>query len=549
MKDIQSKKFRLSPKNIIMIATVLLVAGIICIGIYAYSLINNPDVITIGVGENYTLDPDKDDYIIRSYNAKVVSPSSGSNVVGNTTGEAVVCIKYNYFVRDFYRFRVIPAPQTVSLDKSQLQLGVGENHTLSATCISDTHRFSISYSSSDSDIATIDENGLISAVGTGECEIKATSYNNVESVCKLTVSDAPTSINFSDTTITMGVGESVPLTPTFNDGEFSNALTYKSDNEQIVSASKNAVTALKAGECTVTATTYNGHKASCKVVVKNTPQQISVVTLDKYSVNSHIDVIAGMPSDCAAYSIDVTVSDDSVLKIDEKSPMLIHCIKEGQSDITLTLQSGVSATKTITVGNYTGNQIKDFKILNQYPTLPTGCEVVSLTSVLNHYGMDVSMTTMADEYLPYYNQYPPNPNLGFLGDPYSRDGAGCYAACIKQTADNYFTSNSIDDYVALDISGCTPYELFDYLQNNVPVVTWVTSGFVTPWVDSSWIVNGETITWCSYEHCLVTTGYDKNAGTVTVADDSGGYTYTVSMSKFKEVFLGMDSMAVVILKK
>ena len=90
---------------------------------------------------------------------------------------------------------------------------------------------------------------------------------------------------------------------------------------------------------------------------------------------------------------------------------------------------------------------------------------------------------------------------------------------------------------------------YNFLNNQVPVITWVTSGFVTPTNDGTWKVKNETITWCNHEHCLVTTGYDKDAGTVTVADDSGGYSYTVSMSQYEKVFKGMGSMAVVVLKK
>lgn len=549
MKDKSKSKFKSITKAIIAIAVILLIVGIICIGVYAYSLMNNPDTITIGVGESYTLTPSKDDFMVRSYNAQVISPSSGSSVVGNETGEAVVCVKYNYFVRDFYRFRVIPAPKSISLSKTELQLGVDESYTLNATCTTDMHKFALTYTSSNSEVATVNENGVINAKSAGECEIKVSAYNKLESVCKLTVSQSPSSISFDSEQITMGVCESAPLALSFNENEFASTITYSSDNEQVASISKGSVTAKSVGECTVTATTYNGQTASCKIVVKKTPDKISLVSLDKYSVGSNFDVIASMPSDCAAYNIDVTVSDSSVLEIDKQNPMLIHCVKEGESDVTLTLQSGVTAKKTITVKNFSSHQIENFRILNQYPTLPTGCEVVSLTSVLNHYGFDVSMTTMADEYMPYYNNYPPNPNIGFLGDPHSRDGAGCYANCIKQTADNYFEANSVTDYVAVDISGCTVDELFDYLQNDVPVVTWVTSGFVIPWVESSWIVDGEVINWCNYEHCLVTTGYNKSAGTVTVADDAGGYSYTVSISKFTDVFEGMGSMAVVILKK
>ena len=207
--------------------------------------------------------------------------------------------------------------------------------------------------------------------------------------------------------------------------------------------------------------------------------------------------------------------------------------------------------QTVTIGDYQKSSMS-FNILNQYPSLPTGCEVVSLTSVLNHYGEGISMNTMAEKYMPMqkYNYFSVSPHDYFLGTPYSfESGMGCFSGCIVKTANNYFKDKNIDDYVAVDITGCTTDELYNYLNNSVPVITWVTSGFVTPTNDGTWKVGNETITWCNHEHCLVTTGYDKNAGTVTVADDSGGYSYTVSMSQYEKVFKGMGSMAVVVLKK
>ena len=92
-------------------------------------------------------------------------------------------------------------------------------------------------------------------------------------------------------------------------------------------------------------------------------------------------------------------------------------------------------------------------------------------------------------------------------------------------------------------------KVFNYIKSDVPVITWVTSGFTYPNVEGSWTVGDETFTWYEREHCLVTVGYNENDNTVTVADDAGGYTYTVSMSKYKEVFENMGSMAVAILKK
>lgn len=537
-------------QQIIFILIAIVLVGMICVGAYGYMLMNNPDIITLGVGESYTLTPQKTQFIVRSYDANVITPTSGSTVTANAVGDAVVGVRYTYFDRDFYRFRVIDAPDSVTMSKSELHLGAGETYKLNATCETNDHSFELYYFSSDENVATISQDGIITAHNAGECTLSAQSYNSLTASCTLTVSKAPKKLTLNADNITLGVDESFTLEPEFKNYEYSSTVDYICDDDKVATVDDGIITATGAGECTITATTHNGKKAKCSVTVKKLPESFSLLVLDKYNIGSDIKLLTDIGGDYYASDIDVSVSDDKVLSIDSENPMLIHCKEKGEATITLTLKNGATAQKSVTVGDYKKRQI-DFDILNQHPTLPTGCEVVSLTSVLNHYGFDVSMTTMADEYMPRreYDYYGVSPHDYFLGTPYTWKGFGCYSGCIVKTAHNYFEDKDIDDYVALDISGCSVEELQNYLQNDVPVITWVTSGFITPTNDGSWYVGDELITWCNHEHCLVTTGYDKSSGTYTVGDDTGGYSYTVSKSQFEKVFKGMGSMAVVVLKK
>lgn len=45
-------------------------------------------------------------------------------------------------------------------------------------------------------------------------------------------------------------------------------------------------------------------------------------------------------------------------------------------------------------------QLTDFVIIEQYPELPTGCEITAMTMVLNYYGYNVDKVTMALDYMP-----------------------------------------------------------------------------------------------------------------------------------------------------
>ena len=537
--------------KLVIIFTTIVVVTLVTIGFYAHSLITNSDCITLGINETYTLTKSEAPFVVRSYNNKVVSANSDSTVTANNLGECVVSVKYTFFDRDFYRFVVIKPPTNITLSKNELTLGEGETFTLSANSSSGKHKFNATYVSDNESIATVTQDGKITAVKSGECTITASTYNDISAQCKLNIKKAPSKLKLSKITITLGTDETATLNPVFSKDEFSNSVVLSSSDDNIATIESNQLTAKAVGECIVTATAHNGVKTECKVTVKKMAESVNITVLDKYDIDAPVRVLTSVPKDSAAYNIELSVSDESVLAFDEKNKKILHPKSEGECTITATLSNGVAASKTITVGDYNKSSMS-FKILNQFPSLPTGCEVVSLTSVLNYYGEDVSMHTMAEKYMPMKksNYFSVSPHDYFLGTPYSfQTGMGCFSGCIVKTANNYFKDKNIDDYVAVDITGCSTDELYNYLNNKVPIITWVTSGFVTPTNDGTWKVGKETITWCNHEHCLVTTGYDKNAGTVTVADDSGGYSYSVSMSQYEKVFKGMDSMAVVVLKK
>lgn len=71
--------------------------------------------------------------------------------------------------------------------------------------------------------------------------------------------------------------------------------------------------------------------------------------------------------------------------------------------------------------------ISDFEFAGQMPELPTGCEITSLTMVLNYYGYSADKMTMALEYLP---------TVGWTNTYYGDDGT-LYGNDIY----NYFIGN------------------------------------------------------------------------------------------------------------
>lgn len=154
--------------------------------------------------------------------------------------------------------------------------------------------------------------------------------------------------------------------------------------------------------------------------------------------------------------------------------------------------------------------------LMQKPELPNGCEIVSLTAVLNYYGYNVSKTTMADSYLPKQaftwkngKRYGPDPYKAYAGNPRSTtSGWYSFAPPIVKAADNYMATQK-NKMKAKDISGSSQKEILTYLNKGIPVVIWVTLDLSKPALNGQWYLSDTGKSYKAYTnlHAVVLTGY------------------------------------------
>ena len=147
-------------------------------------------------------------------------------------------------------------------------------------------------------------------------------------------------------------------------------------------------------------------------------------------------------------------------------------------------------------------RIDDFQWLSQYPELPTGCEITSLTAVMNYYGINVSKEEMSDNYLAkgwgsFYEM--------FLGNPRNSDSFGCMAKPIVDAANKYFKKNSID-MEAVNISGIDFSDILEYVADGNPVIIWNTMGMAKAYESQRLILDDKEYTWIAPEHCVVQIG-------------------------------------------
>lgn len=187
------------------------------------------------------------------------------------------------------------------------------------------------------------------------------------------------------------------------------------------------------------------------------------------------------------------------------------------------------------------------KHISQNPELPTGCEVTSLTMVLNYLGFDVDKSYMADRYLDKLNSFDGSFYDYFIGDPSSPDGFGCFAPAITRCANRYLTDNA-SSLKAFNISGAPLKRLFGEILDGNPVIVWTTSNWETPVTYTDiWLNNNSVFKWPNNEHCVVLIGFNLEKNTVFLADPLSDIVER-DLSEFAETYSSYYKQAVVIRK-
>lgn len=174
--------------------------------------------------------------------------------------------------------------------------------------------------------------------------------------------------------------------------------------------------------------------------------------------------------------------------------------------------------------SYPDSYNMDIPYINQYPELPTGCEITSLCEVLNYLGYNIDKETLARNYLDMRD----NTTTGcfveyFWGSPWKRSGSGCFAPAIVKAANAFFNDNN-NSYKAYVISYSPIEALFYEFSCGNPIIVWTSFNYENEEVlyNDVTLDDGTVFKWPQNEHCVALAGYDCDKQTVTLADPTYG---------------------------
>ena len=264
----------------------------------------------------------------------------------------------------------VPTVTDFTLSETETTMNIGGTTTLSITAfVPEYASATATWNSSNTAVATVNKNGVITAKGLGDAVITAT-IGEVEKTCTVHVQPVEvTSVSFDPATVSLTVGSNIQLNPDVLPAQAKDeyAMTYVSDNEAAATVSESGlVTGIAEGQAIITATiggvsgqiTINVVAASMftKVTDASTLAAKDTIVLALHSV----PVIAGARDGkkLTVLTSGITVTESEAYA--DAACRMVLGTEKNQTGFTLTI---VGASKPIAVTS-TGNDIVDANTQN-----------------------------------------------------------------------------------------------------------------------------------------------------------------------------------------
>ena len=243
------------------------------------SITLNKTSIELKIGESEKLEvtsSENEKITWSSSNEKVAIVDSEGKVTAKGEGEATITARTERGkeVQCKVTVKVIEILATnIKLNKNTIELEVGKSEKLQVTIEPEnvTNK-TVSWSSSNETVATVDNEGKVTARGEGEATIVAKTSNGKEAKCTIKVKPVEiyaTSIALNKNSLEIEKDKEEILIATIEPENVTNkTVIWSSSNEQVATVDQNGkVTAKNDGTAVIIAKTSNGKEIKCEITV------------------------------------------------------------------------------------------------------------------------------------------------------------------------------------------------------------------------------------------------------------------------------------------
>ena len=293
----------------------------------------------------------------KSSNASVATVSSTGLVTAKSDGTAVITATSvsNPEVKGTCTITVKSVTSLV-INTAACSVNKGKTFQLKAwPQPTDAANRNVTWKSSNSSIATVDSNGLVTGVAAGTANITATTVDGgFTKTCKVTVKIPVTSVKINTTSRTINQGATFQLAAWPQPTNATNrTVTWSSSNTAVATVSSTGlVKGVKAGTATITVKTNDGgFTQKCTITVKaNVPvTSVKINSTAKTLIPKKTFQLKAWPQPTNASDRSVTWTSSNTSVATVSSNGLVTAVKKGTATITARSVNGKTATCTITV--------------------------------------------------------------------------------------------------------------------------------------------------------------------------------------------------------
>lgn len=217
--------------------------------------------------------------------------------VGKVTVTAKVQAATAHPMTASYTLTVTPAQVTgVEVIPATLVITEGKQATLTVKITPEDVEYpGILWSSTNTPVATVSSEGVVTAIKPGKTKIYAYTADGSgkSGFCDVTVEEDRTlkGISLSSELVNLKVGDTKTLTVNYTPANASNKnVTWSSSDASVASVADGVVTAKATGQAEITATSEEGgFKATCRVFVSSLPSNTRIFTLDENRVELYLN--------------------------------------------------------------------------------------------------------------------------------------------------------------------------------------------------------------------------------------------------------------------
>lgn len=283
------------------------------------------------------------------------------------TGTAEIQCDYYYYDYD-YRFSqhgtlrqghsttyfyIQCKPVTLTLSDSYLTLDVGNGRTLSYSFSPSNvnPKPRVYWTSSNTNVATVNDNGYVSARSSGSAVITAHNNAGPDATCQVTVRKVDPYDVSLPRTLTTYVGEGENITPTLYPSNAQTTFTWYSSNPAVASVSSSGyVSGKEEGSASIYCVTANGLRSNeCSVsVYYRVPTSITCSpSTASVPIGQSKQLSCSVSPSNARYTVEWSSSNESVATVSSSGK--VQGLKAGKATIRVTTDNGKTATCQVTV--------------------------------------------------------------------------------------------------------------------------------------------------------------------------------------------------------